>query len=144
MTATSFDVRRQIEALDRAALARLQLEKLNRLLPRILADNAFYQRKLSGSPTRLDNLDQLAELPLTTKDELQPVAGDAPFSANHTFPIDRYVRFHQTSGTRGRPLAVLDTAEDWQWWIECWQYTTTSPDSKRDGSSENAFPGSIP
>src|SRR6185436_11093674 len=20
------------------------------------------------------------------------------------------------------PMAVLDTAEDWQWWIECWQY----------------------
>jgi phenylacetate-CoA ligase len=122
MTATSFDVRRQIEALDRAALARLQLEKLNRLLPRVLAENAFYQRKLSGGRSELESLDQLAELPLTTKDELQPIAGGAPFAAHHTFPIERYVRYHQTSGTRGRPLAVLDTAEDWQWWIECWQY----------------------
>lgn len=122
MDFTSFDERRQIEALDRSRLERLQLEKLNRLLAEILANNEFYQRKLSGCPTCLDSLAQLAELPLTTKEELQPAAGDATYSANLTYPIDRYVRFHQTSGTRGRPLVVLDTAEDWEWWIESWQY----------------------
>ncbi len=43
-------------------------------------------------------------------------------AANLTFPQDRYTRFHQTSGTRGRPLVVLDTAEDWAWWMDCWQF----------------------
>ena len=118
----SFDDRRRITHLDRAALAELQLEKLNRLLAEVLADNAFYQRKLAGCPAQLESLDQLATLPHTTKEELQPAAGDEPFAANRTYPIDRYVRCHQTSGTRGRPLVVLDTAEDWQWWIDCWQY----------------------
>ena len=73
-------------------------------------------------PPQLESLDQLASLPQTTKEELQPAPGDEPFAANRTYPIERYVRCHQTSGTRGRPLVVLDTAEDWRWWIDCWQY----------------------
>src|SRR6185369_11982175 len=81
-----------------------------------------YKRKLAGSPDRLENLDQLSSLQPTRKQELQPAPGDEPFATNRTYPIERYVRCHQTSGTRGRPLVVLDTAEDWQWWIEAWQY----------------------
>ncbi len=128
MTATSVDDRRHITQLDRSALAALQLEKLNRLLADILPHNAFYQRKLAGCPTRLENLDQLASLPLTTKEELQPAPGDEPFAANRTFPIEQYVRCHQTSGTRGRPLVVVDTADDWQWWIDAWQYVLDAAD----------------
>ncbi len=121
MSVTSIDVRRQIVGLDRAALARLQLEKLNRLLASVRANNDFYQRKMADCPAQLESLDQLAELPLTCKDELQPADGET-FAVNRTYPVDHYVRFFQTSGTRGRPLAVLDTAEDWEWWLECWQY----------------------
>jgi phenylacetate-coenzyme A ligase PaaK-like adenylate-forming protein len=106
MRFTSFDERRQIESLDRSQLGRLQLERFNRALAEILTHNKFYQQKLSGCPTRIESLDQLAELPLTTKEELQPAAGDAPFATNLTYPIDRYIRFHQTSGTRGRPLGT--------------------------------------
>jgi phenylacetate-CoA ligase len=108
--------------MDRAALAELQLQKLNRLLAVVSTENEFYQRKLAGCPSQLSNLDQLALLPQTTKDELQPVIGDEPFAANRTYSADRYVRCHQTSGTRGRPLVVLDTPEDWQWWVDCWQF----------------------
>src|SRR5206468_7503678 len=34
---------------------------------------------------------------------------------------DRYTHMHQTSGTTGRPLRVLDTAEDWAWWRSAFQ-----------------------
>jgi phenylacetate-CoA ligase len=122
MAVSSFDERRRIQLLDRAALTALQLEKLNRLLAEVLPHNAFYQRKLAGCPTQLTDLEQLSALPQTNKDELQPAAGSEHFAANRTFTMDRYVRCHQTSGTRGRPLVVLDTAEDWAWWIETWQY----------------------
>ncbi len=122
MTAQSFQERARIRRLDRPALSQLQLEKFNQLLADVLANNEFYQRKLAGCPTQLTSLDQLAELPITTKEELQPLEGDEPFAANRTFPVEQYVRCHQTSGTRGRPLVVLDTADDWQWWIEAWQY----------------------
>jgi phenylacetate-CoA ligase len=119
---SSIEERRRIQQLDRDALSKLQLEKLNRLLAEVRQHNTFYQRKLSGCPAQLESLDQLASLPYTTKEELQPQPGDEPFAANRSYPIDRYVRFHQTSGTRGRPLVVLDTADDWRWWTRAWQY----------------------
>lgn len=122
MNATTFEDRQRIQQLDRAALAQLQLEKLNHLLAEVHAHNAFYRRKLAGTPTHFESLDQLATLPQTIKQELQPQAGDEPFAANRTYPIEHYVRCHQTSGTSGRPLVVVDTAEDWRWWIEAWHY----------------------
>ncbi len=128
MTTTTIDDRRRIQQLDRAAISRLQLEKLNQLLAEVLPQNVFYQRKLAGCSPPLESLEQLAELPLTTKEDLQPPAGDEPFAANRTHPIDRYVRCHQTSGTRGRPLVVLDTADDWKWWIEAWQFVLDAAD----------------
>src|SRR5690606_3497608 len=30
-------------------------------------------------------------------------------------------RYHQTSGTHGRPLVWLDTSESWQWLLENWK-----------------------
>lgn len=108
--------------LDRPALAALQLKKLNRLLANILPHNAFYQRKLAGLPPQLHDLQQLAGIPITTKEELQPDPAQQPLAANCTWPIEKYVRCHHTSGTHGRPLVVLDTADDWHWWLEAWQY----------------------
>ena len=39
-----------------------------------------------------------------------------PYGTNLTFPLEDYVQLHQTSGTTGVPLRVLDTAADWAWW----------------------------
>jgi phenylacetate-CoA ligase len=118
----SFDQRREVESLDRAALERLQLEKLNRLLAELKISNAFYIHKFGGVPIHLDRLEQLAELPFTTKQELQPDAAAESFAVNLTYPVESYVRCHQTSGTQGRPLTVLDTAADWRWWLDTWQF----------------------
>jgi phenylacetate-CoA ligase len=126
MSVSTFDERRRVQKFTRDELARLQLERLNRLLAEVLPHNGFYRRKFGGRSARLDRLEDLPELPLTTKEELQPPAGREPFAANRTYPVDRYVRCHQTSGTRGRPLTILDSAADWQWWIECWQYVLDS------------------
>lgn len=119
MNVTS-DERRRHEALSREELRPYQLARLNELLSRILPHNRFYADKLAAD-RRLGSLDELEQLPLTFKDELLG-RGDARLAANLTWPLERYVRLHQTSGTRGRPLAVLDTAEDWKWWMNCWQY----------------------
>src|SRR5205823_10383363 len=36
------------------------------------------------------------------------------------YPLERYTRFHQTSGTSGAPLRWLDTPESWEAMIESW------------------------
>jgi phenylacetate-CoA ligase len=115
--------RKDLQRLSREELARHQLARLNELIAEVVPHNRFYAEKFA----RLDclplvSLDQLSQLPFTYKEELATPPQAAEFAANLTYPLARYVRYHQTSGTRGRPMAVLDTTEDWQWWIECWQF----------------------
>jgi len=110
-------------AMARAEIERQQLEKLNRLLQKVLPTNLFYRRKLGEmlrSPLR--NLEDLTGLPFTTKQQLiEDQARHSPFGSDLTFPLERYVRVHQTSGTSGRPLFWLDTEESWDWWAVCWR-----------------------
>ncbi len=122
MPHSSFERRRRQEALNGVDLAQHQLTRLNSLLEKILPQNEFYAEKLAGISRPLDSLDDLAQLPFTYKEELIGSRTDADWAANHTYPREDYARFHRTSGTRGRPMVVLDTEEDWQWWIDTWQF----------------------
>jgi phenylacetate-CoA ligase len=122
MTTSSAQQRCEMQSLDRAALAEHQLAQLNNLLAAILPDNKFYAEKLAHCPDQLESLDQLSVLPMTSKEELAGPTGPLSLPKNLTWPVESYTHYHQTSGTRGRPLSVLDTAEDWQWWIDSWQY----------------------
>jgi phenylacetate-CoA ligase len=95
---------------------RAQWARLSAKLPELHRKNAFYRAKLPKTAR------ELGELPLTTKSELsEDQAAHPPFGTNLTYPIERYVRLHQTSGTTGRPLRILDDAESWAWWRDCWQ-----------------------
>jgi phenylacetate-CoA ligase len=130
MVLSTREDRQTLARLGRDDLASLQLEKLNRLLDAILPANPFYAEKLAGIRRPIASLADFAALPFTHKDELvDPKRRD--MAANLTWPIDRYVRFHRTSGTHGRPLAVLDTAEDWLWWIDGWQWVLDAAEIER-------------
>jgi phenylacetate-CoA ligase len=104
--------------------ASAQLQRLRAGLADVLATNAFYRRKLAGfDPRDLRTIDDLRGLPFTTKSELtQDQLDHPPFGTNLTYPLSRYVRLHQTSGTTGQPLRFLDTEESWRWWSRLWQY----------------------
>lgn len=106
--------------LPRAALDQFKLARLRQLLATILPANGFYAAKLARVSTAPQSLAELEAWPFTYKEELVANA-HAGAPANLTWPPDRYVRFHQTSGTHGRPLPVFDTADDWAWWMECWR-----------------------
>lgn len=119
---TTAQQRFAVRALPREKLQELQLRKFNALLKAIRPSNALYAQKLQASPDRLESIEELAWLPTTTKDDLQPPGVVDRYSRNRTFASREYVRYHETSGTRGRPMAVLDTAGDWRWWVDCWQH----------------------
>jgi phenylacetate-CoA ligase len=126
--ASTVDERRQLERLSAEELAQHQSNRLNELLAQMLPHNRFYAEKLSGVQLPIESLDQLDELPFTFKDDLLNAPDGSHYAANRTYPLERYVRFHRTSGTRGRPLVVVDTQEDWAWWIDCWQYVLDTAD----------------
>ena len=99
-----------------------QLARLNELLSRILPRNAFYAQKL-GAPTLPISWEEFHALPFTTKADLvADQEASPPLGAIATYALEEYVTHHQTSGTTGRPLTILDTEESWDWWAECWQY----------------------
>lgn len=107
-----------------ADLRDAQFARVGELLATVLPTNAFHARKLSG--VRAEDIRtpaDFAKLPFTTKAELvADQAANPPYGSNLTFPLERYSRFHQTSGTStGSPLRWLDTAEAWEWMLGCWR-----------------------
>jgi phenylacetate-CoA ligase len=114
-----------IETAGRETLRQHQLARIQTLLRDVLASNPFYQRKLrlAGMTDwrELRSIDDIARLPFTRKQDLVDDQESNPqFGSNLTYSLDRYIRMHQTSGTMGKPLRWLDTAESWDWWARCW------------------------
>lgn len=109
------------ETLSAEELQALQREKLARLLSAIAPSNRFYRETFGN---RLDDPSKanLSDLPFTTRAELQEdQRRHPPYGSTLSFPIADYVRLHQTSGSMGAPLRWLDTAESWDWFVQCWQ-----------------------
>ncbi|MGC3959675.1 MAG: AMP-binding protein [Verrucomicrobiota bacterium] len=107
-----------------AAIEATQLELLRELVAELIPANKFYTQKLQDAGVGFD-VGSLADFsvrfPLTTKAEL--VADQQaypPYGTNLTYPLNRYTRFHQTSGTSGHPMRWLDTPESWDAMIESW------------------------
>ncbi len=118
---------RELETVDRAALDGLQVERLRAVLAEVAAHNVFYRRKWAaagaGDVTSIRTLDDFRRLPLTTKQELvDDQHSHPPFGTILTYPVERYNRYHMTSGTTGRPLRWLDTPDSWDWWTRCWEF----------------------
>jgi len=99
-------------------LRAMQLAKLRAGLPDVLATNAFWRARLHD----VRGWDDFERLPLTTKSQLMADQASAPpFGTNLTYPLDHYVRLHQTSGSSGgHPLHWLDTAGSWEWCARIW------------------------
>ena len=93
-----------------------RLARLNALLEHA-AEHSPFQRERLRAHLPLARLADLRALPRTSKQDLvDDQAAHPPFGTNLSRPLDRYTHLHQTSGTTGATLRVLDTPEDWAWW----------------------------
>ncbi len=89
-------------------------ERFDKIREILIERNRFYSKRLKDPKT-------FEEIPFTTKSELvEDQTQNPPFGTDLTYPVENYVRIHQTSGTAGKPLAWLDTKESWDWWLRCW------------------------
>ena len=97
-----------------------QLEKLQALIREVRPTNRFYAAKLP--PELPASLAEFFErTPFTTKHELAlDQQLHPPFGTNLTYSMERYSHFSQTSGTSGKPMRWLDTAQSWDWMAGNW------------------------
>jgi phenylacetate-CoA ligase len=100
-----------IETIDRTALERLQLQRLQETVRRVAAHVPFYQQKFAELGVKPDDIRSLADLrrlPFTTSADLR---------ANYptgllAVPYDEALRLHTSSGTTGRPKALFFSRQD--------------------------------
>src|SRR2546425_1283304 len=107
-----------IEGLAQAGqLHPLQEERLRAQVRYAYTSSPFYRRKLDAAgiqPEQVKALADLERLPFTTKDELKQDQAEHPlWGTLLAVPFEQCLRVHMTSATTGRPLAFLDTREDW-------------------------------
>ena len=98
-------------------LETLQLERLQEAIARALK-SPHYARVLGQAkitPRSLNSLDDLARLPLTTKDDLR---AEMPWGFL-AVPRREVARMHYSSGTTGIATAVYHTRDDLRRWAEC-------------------------
>lgn len=109
---------------DRSCIEALQTERLGVLLGELRSGNAFYRERLGKSglaPGAVTLAAFSAQMPFTSKMDLVWDREEfPPYGSNLTYPIERYSRFCQSSGTTRGPLPSLDTAESWSAMLDCW------------------------
>jgi phenylacetate-CoA ligase len=115
-----------LETLPSERLREHQWRRFRALAGEIVPANPFVREKWRAAGVgRLEDLDgweAFRRLPFTGKQEfVEDQAAHPPFGTNLTYPLERYVRVHQTSGTTGAPIRWLETPESWEWWARCWQ-----------------------
>ena len=82
----------------------------------LLERSAFYREKLAGHEP--GGLDEIAELPLTEKEELRATrTPENPIGTHLCAAPDEIVRIYSTSGTTGDPSYVALTAGDLENWV---------------------------
>lgn len=109
----------------RNELVSRQSERLGALLAEILPHHRFYAEKFASvglTAADIRSPADLTRLPFTTKAELLEEQAQYPrYGRLLTYPLEKYCRYYQTSGTSGQPLRWLDTADSWRWTLDCWR-----------------------
>jgi phenylacetate-CoA ligase len=127
LTAGAAFVDREKETAPVETLRAWQWARLVAGIAEMWGSNPFWRARLEragiGDPRDLRTWDDFAGLPRLTKSELAAdQAAAPPFGTNLTYPLSRYVRVFQTSGTTGPPIRWLETEASWSWWARSWAF----------------------
>uniref|UniRef100_UPI0038CC0807 phenylacetate--CoA ligase family protein n=1 Tax=Anaeromyxobacter oryzisoli TaxID=2925408 RepID=UPI0038CC0807 len=101
--------------LPRRELAKLQLERLQKVVRRAYEKVPLFRQRMEARGLRPDavkGLPDLARLPFTVKADLRDTYPFGLFASS----MDEVVRLHASSGTTGKPIVVAYTAADLQVW----------------------------
>ena len=106
-----------VETMERNALERLQLERLQETIRRVYQNVPVYRERMQEKgvvPEDIQTLRDIQKLPFTQKNDLRENYPYGLFAA----PQDEIVRIHASSGTTGKPIVAGYTQHDLQVWSE--------------------------
>ncbi len=108
---------REIETMDREALAALQLLRFKKAVKTALK-TPFYKNRLNGvgikSAEDLKSLKDIQKIPFTTKEDLRAAYPYGLLAVDR----DEVVRMHASSGTTGIPTVIYQSQHDLDRWTE--------------------------
>ena len=104
----------ELEAIDRAPLERLVVERMRATLARVLAEPAWARRLPGVRPEDIARVEDWRRLPFLTKEELRDAY---PYGLACARPAG-YRRIQMSSGTTGNPILNPYTASDVAQWGE--------------------------
>ncbi len=108
---------REIETMDREALAALQLLRFKKAVTTALK-TPFYKKRLNGVGIKnaedLKTLQDIQKIPFTTKEDLRQAYPYGLMAVQK----DEVVRMHASSGTTGTPTVIYQTQHDLNRWTE--------------------------
>jgi len=126
------------ESLGSAAMARLQGERLGRLVDILYRRVPFYQKKMADlgvSPQDIQGINDITRLPFTTKDEMRDVYPYGLLAVG----LHEIVEIHTSSGTTGKPVVDAYTAGDIDVWAEAMARTLAAGGTTRHDIVQNAY-----
>jgi len=143
----------KIETMSLAEIREMQESKFKRQMEYVYNNSLFYKNKFDEAgvkPKNLKSLDDLVNVPFTTKNELRESQVIEPPMGLHTCaPLDDVIRIHASSGTTGTPSYVGVTKHDSEIWNEvvarCYYSQGVRPNSRLImGFAIGFFVGGVP
>ncbi len=111
---TKYFWQEELETQEKGCLEKLQVERLNKTLE-FAAQSSFYGeqfKKKNIKPGDIKNIDQIRDLPFTTKQDLRD---NFPYGFL-TLDKKEIIRLHSSSGTTGNPTVIFHNRHDIQSW----------------------------
>ena len=109
--------KQDVECADPAQLKKLQSDRLQKLVAYIYQHCPAYRQKLDSagiSPDKIQSIEQITELPFTTKIDMRDNYPFGLFSAEQS----QINEIHVSSGTTGNPTLVGYTKDDIKLWSD--------------------------
>ena len=126
------------EAMPRAEIEKLQIERLRAQLARVYEKVPFYRhafRQQGITPEKINSLSDLSSIPFTTKQDFRD---NYPLGLL-AVPMEQVCRVHASSGTTGKPVVAPYTANDLRMWTEVMARTLTSAGVTKNDVMQNCY-----
>jgi len=127
-----------IETMNREHIRAIQLEKLRRAVQNVYTNVTHYRNKMQEKgmvPGDLKTLEDLRDLPITTKQDLRDTYPFGMFAV----PMGDIVRIHASSGTTGKQTVVGYTRRDIDVWAECMARCLVMGDADKDSRVQVSY-----